>query len=64
MEELPDGALLVAGADAVAVGELAAAHGVVLHELTTRTASLEEAFLSATGAAEEYRGVTTSGSTA
>jgi hypothetical protein len=37
---------------------------VVLHQLVTRTASLEEAFLSATGAAEEYRGVSTHGSAA
>jgi ABC-2 type transport system ATP-binding protein len=61
---LPDGSLVVGGADAVAVGELAAASGVVLHELTTRSASLEEAFLSATGAAEEYRGVPAPGSAA
>ena len=31
--------------DAVAVGELAAAHGIVLHELTPREPSLEDAYL-------------------
>ena len=64
VDPLSDGSLVVGGADAVAVGELAAAYGVVLHQLVTRTASLEEAFLSATGAAEEYRGVPTHGSAA
>ncbi|MDQ3993127.1 MAG: ABC transporter ATP-binding protein, partial [Actinomycetota bacterium] len=31
------------------VGELAAAHGVVLHELVAERATLEEAFLELTG---------------
>lgn len=44
-----DGALQVAGGDLAAVGELAAAHGLPLHELSLRTASLEDAFLEATG---------------
>jgi ABC-2 type transport system ATP-binding protein len=64
VDSLPDGSLVVGGADAAAVGELAASYGVVLHQLVTRTASLEEAFLSATGAAEEYRGVSAHGSAA
>ena len=38
------------------MGELAADVGLVLHELATRTASLEEAFFEATGATEEYVG--------
>lgn len=50
----PDGALLVTGPDQAKVGELAFSAGVVLHELTTRTATLEEAFLEATGGAQEY----------
>ncbi len=50
-----DGVLLVSGAETSAVGELAARHGVVLHELTSRTASLEQAFLEATGASQEFR---------
>jgi ABC-2 type transport system ATP-binding protein len=35
------------------VGELAAANGIVLHELSAESASLEEVFLELTGAAEE-----------
>ena len=38
-----------------AVGELAASHQFVLHELTVRTESLEDAFLAATAAEQEYR---------
>jgi ABC-2 type transport system ATP-binding protein len=34
------------------IGELAAAHGIVLHELTAERASLEEVFLSLTGSDE------------
>ena len=44
----PDGALSIGGADAVAVGELAARHGIVLHELVAQNASLEEAFMELT----------------
>lgn len=55
VEQLPDGALIVAGRDAPAVGELASAHGIALHELSTRTASLEQAFLEATAGAQEFR---------
>lgn len=42
--------------DARRLGELAASHGLVLHELSTRTGSLEDAFLQATDATVEYRG--------
>jgi ABC-2 type transport system ATP-binding protein len=56
IERQADGGLVVTGADAAAIGEVAASAGVVLHELAPRTASLEEAFLSATGSAEEFRG--------
>ena len=34
--------------------ELAAAHGIVLHELTTIKASLEDAYLELTGGNTEY----------
>ena len=51
---LPDGAFEVSGPDQAKVGELAFSAGIVLHELTTRTATLEEAFLEATGGAQEY----------
>ena len=50
----PDGALHVTGPDAVAVGETAARLGIVLHELSTQTGSLEEAFLEATRSTQEY----------
>jgi ABC-2 type transport system ATP-binding protein len=54
VESLPDGALMVLGADASAIGELAHRAGVVLHELAPQSASLEQAFMSATGASEEF----------
>nr|WP_281352538.1 ATP-binding cassette domain-containing protein [Phytoactinopolyspora alkaliphila] len=50
----PEGGLLVSGAEASVIGELAHRDGIVLHELATQSASLEDAFLSATGASEEY----------
>jgi ABC-2 type transport system ATP-binding protein len=43
-----DGALVVNDATAERVGELAAKHGIVLHELVTERATLEEAFLELT----------------
>ncbi|WP_166345475.1 ATP-binding cassette domain-containing protein [Phytoactinopolyspora limicola] len=54
VDPAPDGGLLVSGADASVIGELAHRDGIVLHELATRSASLEEAFITATGASEEY----------
>jgi ABC-2 type transport system ATP-binding protein len=51
-----EGALQVVGVDAPAIGELAAANGIVLHELAPRTASLEEAFLDVTRDEQEYAG--------
>jgi ABC-2 type transport system ATP-binding protein len=49
------GALVVTGLDAAAVGELAAAHGIPLRELTPRSASLEEVFMDVTGDRVDYR---------
>jgi ABC-2 type transport system ATP-binding protein len=46
---LEDGALGVSEGTAERVGELAAANGIVLHELTPQKATLEEAFLELTG---------------
>jgi ABC-2 type transport system ATP-binding protein len=43
-----DGSLSVTHLDAAKVGELAAANGVVLHQLTPEHASLEEAFMALT----------------
>jgi len=51
----PDGSLAVTGATAADVGRLAARHGIELHELLTRKASLEEAFMMLTRDAVEYR---------
>jgi ABC-2 type transport system ATP-binding protein len=51
----PGGSLLVTGASAAEVGELAARHGITLHELMARKASLEEAFMKLTRDAVEYR---------
>jgi len=46
--------LIVSGMDCAAVGELAAAKGVVLHELSPQRGSLEEAFIQLTGDSVEY----------
>ncbi|MGH8824620.1 MAG: ATP-binding cassette domain-containing protein [Jiangellaceae bacterium] len=54
VEALPDGALMVSGAGASEIGELAHRTGAVLHELAPQSASLEQAFMSATGASEEF----------
>jgi ABC-2 type transport system ATP-binding protein len=51
-----DGSLTVRGVDEVAIGDLAGSRGIVLHELTPQTASLEEAFMELTGGSLEYRG--------
>jgi ABC-2 type transport system ATP-binding protein len=50
----PDG-IEVYGMSIVDVGELAARHGVVLHELSPQHSSLEDAFLKATADSQEYR---------
>jgi ABC-2 type transport system ATP-binding protein len=48
------GVLSVLGLPSERIGELAAANSIVLHELTPRTASLEEAFMRLTGDSVEY----------
>ncbi|MFE3501027.1 ABC transporter ATP-binding protein [Kitasatospora sp. NPDC059160] len=45
---------VVTGMAAARIGELALRHGVVLHELATRTSSLESAFMSLTADSVEY----------
>jgi ABC-2 type transport system ATP-binding protein len=50
-----DGGLAVTGLDAPAIADLAAAHGVAVHELKPRPPSLEQAYLDLTGASTEYR---------
>jgi ABC-2 type transport system ATP-binding protein len=56
----PDGALAVQGPAYSRIGEIAAAHGLVIHELAVRQASLEEAYLEITDESVEYRGAATS----
>jgi ABC-2 type transport system ATP-binding protein len=51
----PDGALSVTGLTREAIGELAAANGVVLHELALIQASLEEAFMELTEDSVDFR---------
>ncbi|MER5964860.1 ABC transporter ATP-binding protein [Streptomyces sp. NPDC002057] len=53
--EAPD-TLLVTGPDAPEIGRAAAAHGLPLHELTPRAASLEQAFMALTHDSVEYQG--------
>jgi ABC-2 type transport system ATP-binding protein len=54
-------ALLVAGMESAAIGELAAANGVVLHELSPMAASLEEAFMQLTGDSVDYQAQSAAG---
>jgi ABC-2 type transport system ATP-binding protein len=49
------GGLAVTGLDAPAIGDLAAGHGIALHELVPRHASLEQAYLDLTGDSTDYR---------
>jgi ABC-2 type transport system ATP-binding protein len=49
------GVLQVSGTGADRIGELARTHGLALHELTPRRASLEEAYMDLTREAVEYR---------
>jgi ABC-2 type transport system ATP-binding protein len=51
-----DDAMVVTGLDAAAIGDLAAEHGIALHALVPRQASLEDAYLDLTGDSAEYRG--------
>jgi ABC-2 type transport system ATP-binding protein len=50
-----DGGLAVTGIGAPAIGDLAAEHGISVHELVPRHASLETAYLDITGDSVEYR---------
>ncbi|PRY45805.1 ABC transporter ATP-binding protein [Umezawaea tangerina] len=55
-DDAVDGALVVHGMDPASIGELAAANGVVLHELSPTRGSLEEAFMQLTKESVEYHG--------
>lgn len=48
-------ALLVSGVGTSEIGELAARHGLTLHELTPRQPSLESAFLELTSESVDFR---------
>jgi ABC-2 type transport system ATP-binding protein len=50
-----DASIEVAGLDSRAIGDLAAAKGLTLHELATQHASLEEAFMDLTHDSVQYR---------
>jgi ABC-2 type transport system ATP-binding protein len=50
----PGGALAVTGLTATRVGELALENRILVHQLTTHTASLEEAFMELTADSVEY----------
>ncbi len=60
--EVADGSLSVTGWSTDQVGELAARNAITLHELTTKQASLEEAFMEATRTSVEYRAAEFAGS--
>src|SRR5580700_11266097 len=53
-----DGALAVTGLDAPAIGDLAAEHGLAIHALIPRSASLEDAYLDLTGESTDFRAAT------
>ncbi|WP_433173438.1 ABC transporter ATP-binding protein [Actinoallomurus sp. CA-150999] len=50
-----DGTLEADGTEAATIGEIAAASGLIVHEVATQTASLEEAFMRLTGDVVDYR---------
>ncbi len=49
------GRLAVTGMKSAAIGDLAAEHGIAVHELVPRRASLEDAYLDLTSASTDYR---------
>ncbi|WP_329082061.1 MULTISPECIES: ABC transporter ATP-binding protein [unclassified Streptosporangium] len=51
----PGGGLVVRGLGVAEIGDLAAGGGLAVHEVTPRSASLEEAYLELTGDSVEYR---------
>ena len=54
-----DGGMAVTGMDAPAIADLAAAHGIAVHELVPRQPSLEQAYLDLTAASTDYHAATT-----
>ncbi len=56
-----DGVAEFHGVESATIGELAARNAIVLHELSTQTGSLEDAFLEVTASSVEYHGRTEAG---
>ncbi|MCU1684592.1 MAG: multidrug transporter ATPase [Amycolatopsis sp.] len=54
VDAVKEAALIVSGMDSDKIGELAAANGIVLHELSPHVGSLEQAFMQITGDSVEY----------
>jgi ABC-2 type transport system ATP-binding protein len=52
--DLTDGSLHVSGLDCRTIGDIAAAHGIAIHELSPQMASLEEAFMELTHDSVDY----------
>ncbi|MFJ4923435.1 ABC transporter ATP-binding protein [Streptomyces sp. NPDC088725] len=59
--ETDDGTLEIDGAETEQLGELAASHQIVLHELSAQRASLEDAFMQMTAESVEYHAHATDG---
>ena len=55
VESMPGGRLAVTGLDDFAIGDLAAARGIPLHEVKPHTVSLEDAYMELTGANTEFK---------
>ena len=51
--------MVVVGLSAPQIGDIAAAHGIAIHELTPHRASLEDAFMKLTNDSIEFHGGTT-----
>ncbi|MGL5858532.1 MAG: ATP-binding cassette domain-containing protein [Angustibacter sp.] len=60
VQSAADGSLSVQDVTCAQVGDLAAEHGLAIHELVQQQASLEEAFMEMTGASVEYHAAPTS----
>src|SRR5690606_1798068 len=56
--KVADGVLVVTGLDAALIGRIAAQHQIEVHELSTRRASLEAAFMELTQDSLDYQGGT------
>jgi ABC-2 type transport system ATP-binding protein len=55
VKQAADGALEAYETEAVRIGDLAAANGLTVHEVSVQSASLEEAFMRLTADAVDYR---------